>query len=160
MTAIGFYHLTRFSLDQALPKLLLKVQAAGLRAVIQAGSAERMAHLDAMLWTFAPDSWLPHGTTAQPMPDQQPILIAVAAENLNQASVLILADGAPPDSLEGYERCLVLFDGHDPEKVAAARGFWRRWTTEGYGLSYYQQSEAGGWELKHQTVAQAPPATD
>ena len=51
MTEIGFYHLTRTKLDQALPRLLGRVLATGGRAFVLCGEAERAKALDAALWT-------------------------------------------------------------------------------------------------------------
>jgi DNA polymerase III subunit chi len=46
-----FYHLERQSLDAVLPQLVERALARGWRAVIQAGSEERVAALDSLLWT-------------------------------------------------------------------------------------------------------------
>ena len=54
MTEVGFYHLTATALDRALPRLLGKAHEAGMRAVVLAASEERIAVLDAALWTFGP----------------------------------------------------------------------------------------------------------
>ena len=50
MTEIGFYHLTRSKLQEALPKLLGRVLDAGGRGFILCGDAERARALDAALW--------------------------------------------------------------------------------------------------------------
>ena len=42
MTAIGFYHLQRMALEQALPKLLEKALERELKVVVLAGSEERV----------------------------------------------------------------------------------------------------------------------
>ena len=62
MAEIGFYHLTRSTLEEALPRLLDKAYAAGQRALVRVGSPERVELLDRALWTFARESFLPHGT--------------------------------------------------------------------------------------------------
>jgi DNA polymerase-3 subunit chi len=41
MSEIGFYHLTRSTLEQALPQLLGRTLAAGERAVVLCPDAER-----------------------------------------------------------------------------------------------------------------------
>lgn len=43
---VGFYHLTRTRLDEALPQLLEKAVERGLRAVLVASDAEQLRHLD------------------------------------------------------------------------------------------------------------------
>ena len=56
MTDIAFYHLTRSPLEAALPKLLEKTLDAGKRAVVVAGSEERVENLNNALWTYSQGS--------------------------------------------------------------------------------------------------------
>jgi DNA polymerase-3 subunit chi len=62
MTAIAFYHLERAALEAALAKLLEKALAGGFRAVVKAGSEERLEALNAALWTYDQGSFLAHGS--------------------------------------------------------------------------------------------------
>ena len=62
MTEILFYHLHRQPLERVLPTLLERSLERGWRVVVQASSEERVEALDAHLWTFRDDSFLPHGT--------------------------------------------------------------------------------------------------
>ncbi len=148
MTQVGFYHLLRLPLEQALPRLLEKALAAGLRVVVLAGSAERVAYLDDRLWTYADESWLPHGSARDGDAESQPVWLTDREENPNGASVLIVCDGAEPARIGDWARCLDLFDGNDPDAVQAARERWKRRKAEGHELVYYQQTERGGWEEK------------
>ena len=75
MTEIGFYHLTRSPLEQALPRLLEKVLASGQRAVLRCPDRARMEALDRALWTYGKDSFLPHGTRADGFAEAQPIFL-------------------------------------------------------------------------------------
>ncbi len=54
MTEVGFYHLLTTPLEKALPGLLVKALDGGMRAVVLAGSDERVEALCAALWTFDP----------------------------------------------------------------------------------------------------------
>ncbi|MEW5726814.1 MAG: DNA polymerase III subunit chi [Pseudomonadota bacterium] len=148
MTQIGFYHLLKMPLDQALPRLLDKAMAAGHKVVVMAGSRERVEHLNDRLWTFEADSWLPHGSAADGEADLQPIWLTDADENPNGAGVLVLCDGVVSDKVADYARVLDLFDGNDDAAVAAARERWKTWKAAGHQLVYYQQTERGGWEEK------------
>src|SRR5262249_41793492 len=62
MTEIVFYQLQRQPLERVLPTLIEKSLERGWRVVVQAASEERVEALDAHLWTFRDDSFLPHGT--------------------------------------------------------------------------------------------------
>ena len=148
MARIGFYHMVRQPLEQVLPKLLEKALASGARVVVLAGSPERVEHLDEHLWTYAPDSWLPHGAPRDGDAPSHHIWLTDAEENPNHATILVACDGAEPQNLDQWERCLNLFDGTDQDAVTAARTRWKSWKEQGHELVYYQQSERGGWEEK------------
>src|SRR3982074_1196233 len=60
-TEVNFYHLTRSSLEAALPRLLAKTLQAGDRGVVMLGSPERVDALNTHLWAYDPNGFLPHG---------------------------------------------------------------------------------------------------
>jgi len=62
MTEILIYQLQRQPLERVLPALIEKSLERGWRVIVQAASEERVEALDAQLWTFRDDSFLPHGT--------------------------------------------------------------------------------------------------
>jgi DNA polymerase-3 subunit chi len=151
MADIRFYHLTRKSLEQALPELLEKTLERGWRAVVMAGSAERVEALAQHLWTYRPDSFLPHGTAKDGHPEMQPVWLTAEDERPNQAQVLFLTDGAATAGAAHYERVCDLFDGNDPEALAAARRRWAACKSSGHDLSYWQQGDRG-WTEKKETA--------
>ena len=148
MTEIGFYHLTRTPLERALPKLLEKVVGAEKRAVVRAGSTERVDFLNMALWTYDAASFLPHGTAREGDAAEQPIWLTEQADRPNDAQILILTDNVTADDVADFERCLEMFDGRDAEAVEAARSRWRGYGDAGHSLTYWQQTERGGWEQK------------
>ena len=148
MTEISFYHLERTPLKSALPKILEKAHAAGMRTVVIAGSEESVADLNTALWTYDPDSFLPHGSAEDGPAADQPIYLTVHDENPNAASVLALVDGSDVDDYSSFDRVLDLFDGHDQEAVRAARQRWKSRKDAGHELTYWQQTPTGGWEKK------------
>lgn len=148
MTDIAFYHLERSPLETALPKLLEKTIEAGKRALVLAGSDERVEALTETLWSYDQNSWLAHGTQKDGFPDQQPIWLSTSDENVNGANFLFLTDGATSATIADYERCFELFDGNDPQSLSDARGRWKTYMEDGHQLAYWQQSEAGQWAKK------------
>jgi len=146
MTEVSFYHLTRQGLPQALPLLLMRVLESGLRAVVLAGSEERVEVLVQALWTFDQDSFLPHGSKQDGYSDRQPVYLTAEEENPNDATILLLVDGGAPAFLNRFDRCLDLFDGRDEAAVEAARDRWRQNSAAGHDVKYWQQTEQGGWQ--------------
>jgi DNA polymerase-3 subunit chi len=148
MTEIAFYHLTRSTPLEALPKLLGRVLAQPARALVLCGSEERVAALDAALWLGSDPDWLPHGSAAMGQAEHQPIwLTAEDTVPPNGARFLVLLDGAESARLAAYDRVLDLFDGADADAVTAARKRWAAAKAAGHALSYWQQG-ARGWEKK------------
>ena len=145
---ILFYHLTETRVEDALPALLERSLERNWRVTVQTASAERRDLLDGHLWTYRPDSFLPHGLDTDPFPGMQPILLTAGGENPNGASVRFVIDGAEPPALSGYERVVFMFDGHDAAQVEGARAQWKRLKGEGHTLSYWQQTPEGRWERK------------
>ncbi len=148
MTDVAFYHLQRSPLEAALPKLLEKTLHAGKLAVVVAGSDERDEALATTLWTYDPASWLPHGTAQDGHAEDQPIWLTSRDDNPNGAHFLFLTDGADSLRVGEYERCFDLFDGNDDTAVGAARSRWSARRDEGHSVTYWQQTERGGWEQK------------
>ena len=147
---VRFYHLQRKPLERALPEILQRVLDRGWRAVVMAGSEERVDSLNALLWTYNDRSFLPHGCASDGHAADQPVWLTVAEENPNGATVLVLTDGAGAgaDILAGFELCCELFDGRDPAAVTTARAHWKTYKDAGYPLTYWQQTDRGGWEKK------------
>jgi len=147
LSEIGFYHLTRTGLEQALPQLLGRTLAAGQRAVVLCADAERVAALDAALWQSNEPDWLPHGTAADGDAELQPIWLTADNNAPNGARFLFLVDGAHSARLGEFDRVFDLFDGKDDTAVAGARERWAAAKAAGHALTYWQQG-ARGWEKR------------
>ena len=145
---VYFYHLEHRSLESVLPELLERTLQRGWRAVVQAGSEERVEALDSHLWTYTDHSFLPHGSARDGNAAQQPIFLTTDTDNPNAAQVRFLADGAECEDLSGYERAVFLFDGRDEIAVQQARRQWKAVKAAGHAATYWQQTDAGKWEKK------------
>ena len=144
MTEIGFYHLTRSSLEESLPLLLGRTLAAGRRAVVRCRDAGRVDHLDAMLWQAPEPIWLPHGAARMGHASLQPVWITCSEEVPNGATYLFLTDGVTATDAAQFERVFDLFDGNDAASVAQARVRWTKVKAAGHSLAYWRQ-EPKGW---------------
>jgi DNA polymerase III subunit chi len=149
MTELLFYHLQRQPLEKVLPTLIEKSLERGWRVVVQAASDERVDALDAHLWIYRDDAFLPHGTDREANAAAQPVLLTTRDDNPNGANVRFLIEGAGvPADADGYERIVLLFDGEDPDAVAAARERWTQARAQGLAATYWQADEQGRWQRK------------
>lgn len=151
MADVVFYHLERAPLERVLPGLIEKCLERGWRTIVQASSRERVDALDALLWTYRDDGFLPHGIAGSDHAAAQPVLLTVDDANPNGSAVRFFVDGASTadaGSLAAYERVVFMFDGHDESAVAQARDRWKAAREAGHAVTYWQQDENGKWHQR------------
>ncbi|MEO5865950.1 MAG: DNA polymerase III subunit chi [Sphingomonas sp.] len=141
---VDFYHLTVTPLDRALPLIAEKVLESGGRLLVVAQNQAQRATLDRLLWTYTPESFLPHACAGGQDDAGQPILIASAPEAVNGARNVALADGIWRDQALGFDRAFHFFDG---DKIGEARAAWKGLADrDGIERRYWKQTESGRWE--------------
>ena len=147
MTEIRFYHLEQRRVDQALPPLLERALEEGRRVLVRASSHEMVAALNERLWTYDDASFLPHGAAGDGDPMEQPIFLTTGLKNANAATMLVRLSGAETSEADdAFELVVLMFDGRDEAALAHARGEWRRLKDLGRTISYWRESDEGGWE--------------
>jgi DNA polymerase-3 subunit chi len=149
MAEVLFYHLTSTPLEASLPEMLERALARDWRVLLRCGSEAGLATLDAMLWTYRDDAFLPHGSGAGGLGALQPVYLTLGDENPNGATVLMLVDGARATVVEmaSFARTCLIFDDRDRQAVETARGDWRAVQAQGLPAKYWAQ-ESGRWVQK------------
>ncbi|WP_019514889.1 DNA polymerase III subunit chi [Sphingomonas sp. Mn802worker] len=141
---VDFYHLTTSPLERVLPRIAERVLAEGGRLLVVEGDPTRRAALDKALWSYAPDSFLPHGVVGGEQDAHQPVLIAGAVEAANEARNVALADGEWRDAALSFDRAFHFFD---EDRIADARVAWKALASrERVERRYWKQSDAGRWQ--------------
>jgi DNA polymerase-3 subunit chi len=136
---VDFYHLTASPLEKVLPAIAEKVLASGERLVVVADEAH-LPRLDEQLWTYAGDSFLPHGRGDA---EAQPVLLSPFAVPANGAANVALADGAWREEALGFARIFYFFDAAHLDE---ARTAWRGLKANAQATArYWKQDERGKW---------------
>ncbi len=140
---VDFYHLTTTPLDRVLPRIAERVVGGGGRLLIVSADAVQRSALDKLLWTYAADSFLPHGQSGED-DASQPILIGGDAIAGNAARNVALADGQWRDEALAFDRAFHFFDA---ERIAEARAAWKALADrDGVERRYWKQDDSGKWE--------------
>ncbi len=148
MIDIGFYQLASRRAEAVLPQLVTKALAAGHRIVVRSDDAALLGRIDAALWSFAPDSFVPHGIDSEVGADRaphQPVLLTTAPlPAANGADCLAQVGGDLPDDFAGLARVLFLFDA---DTVDIARARWRGLARQAdLTPVYWREGESGRFE--------------
>ena len=147
MSEVRFHHLERRRVDEALPRILERALEEGRRVLVRASSEEMVAALNERLWTYDDASFLPHGAADDGDPMEQPIFLTSELANPNAATMLVQLSGAEASEADdAFELVVLMFDGRDEMALAHARGEWRRLKDLGRTISYWRESDEGGWE--------------
>ena len=148
MTEISFYHLQKSLFEEALPRLLEKTLILGRRAIVKVNSRAYVEKLNAHLWDYQKDAWLPHGCEKDGHGEYQPIWLTTIDENPIGATFLFLLEGAHSAEISAFERCFELFDGNNNAQLTRARNLWKSYKKDGHLLKYLKQNERGEWHEK------------
>lgn len=148
MTDIRFYHMTRKTLERALPELLAKALERYPRILVKTADTEQATMLDQVLWTYDPASFMPHSAAADEFAAEQPVFLTAGDINPGAAKMLVLTGGATAADVSVFDLCCELFDGNDDEAVTSARARWSSYKDDGHALTYFQQDDDGRWIKK------------
>ena len=141
---VDFYHLTVTPLERALPQIAEKVVASGGRLLIVSENEVQRGAIDRLLWSYTPESFLPHGQAGGEDDADQPVLIAAGLAAANTAANIALIDGQWRDEALAFDRAFHFFDA---ERIAEARSAWKALADrEGVERRYWKQNDAGKWE--------------
>ncbi|HYJ81385.1 MAG TPA: DNA polymerase III subunit chi [Allosphingosinicella sp.] len=136
---VDFYHLTASPLERVLPSIAEKVVASGERLVVVA-EGELLARLDELLWSYAKDSFLPHG---REQAESQPVFLSSEPLPANGATHIALADGRWREEALGFARTFYFFDNDGRD---SAREAWRALKGRPEAEArYWKQDERGKW---------------
>lgn len=141
---VDFYHLTVRPLDRVLPQIAGKVLASGGRLLIVAAGGVERGRIDTLLWSHAPESFLPHAQAGGDADAAQPVLIAAdAGPPANGARNVALADGTWREEALAFDRAFHFFD---EDRIAEARAAWKSLAgRDGVERNYWKQTDRG-WE--------------
>ena len=132
-----FYYLTRTPLERALPAIAERVLAGGDQLEILADDLDLIDRLDRSLWSYRPDSFLPHGREGA-----QPVLLTCSSERAVTYANLAYVDGIWRDPPSSAARIFYFFDA---DTLDNARSAWRSVNTDAFERRYWKQTEEGRW---------------
>jgi DNA polymerase III subunit chi len=135
MLEVSFYILPSASLperDLFTCKLVEKAYRQGVYSFILTTSMEHIQIMDDLLWTFRPNSFVPHQCYAnRQASDLQQVLISAALSDVPQGATLINLSPQYPEPLTHFDRILEIIN-QEPQILQAGRNRYRQ----------YQQADA------------------
>lgn len=134
MTLVGFYVVQSAAPGQRLnvaARLADKAFQRGHRIFINAADEAQASELDALLWSFRPASFLPHGLLGREHSDT--VAIGWGQEPENHNDLLINLQLAIPSFFSRFQRVAEVVT-QEPDSLAALRKSWTFYKERGYQL--------------------------
>ncbi len=122
---VDFYVLDREDARQRMIvacRLAEKAYQRDLRALLLAGTTDEAEALDALLWTFTEQSFVPHGlvVAGAAVDPSAPVQLTAEAARAPDADVLVNLSDRVPEGFERYPRIAEIVDA-DPGRRERAR---------------------------------------
>jgi DNA polymerase-3 subunit chi len=137
---VVFYDVEPDAWDEWLYKLAAAAwERNGARLMILVDGPERAEVLDAMLWSFREEAFLPHEIVrdAEPLEDSDArVLISWAATNPYGANLLALDSPTDLDFAATFEVVMDVVDHRSEERLAASRERFKAWRARGVPPEY------------------------
>lgn len=108
-------------------RVVRRARADDRRVLVFARDADRLARIDAALWTFSALEFLPHVYADSPLAARTPVLLAPSLDAAHDGAVLVnLDDDTPPGfgALGGrIERLIEIVSREDDDRLRARARF-------------------------------------
>ena len=135
MTKVDFYILQQGGADQAMQYACLlteKAYSQGHRVYLHLKDSEQQAQMNELLWSFRPDSFIPHAPLEQA--GNEKVILGCGAEAGDNNDVLINLTTELPEFFSRFQRVAEVVC-QDPAWLQAARGRYKFYNDRGYPLS-------------------------
>ena len=116
---IDFYLLNQASPDASglfICRLLEKAYRQGHRVFVYCKHAEQADHLDELLWTFKPESFIPHHLQGEGPEPPPPIQIGYAREPQGFSDILLNLSDQVPAFYSKFRRVIEVIAADEPSK--------------------------------------------
>lgn len=144
MARVDFYILSSGGADEPLRvacRVAEKAWRQGNRVRVETDSADALRRLDALMWTFKQESFLPHEIAGEHGDWQQldplPVMLATAGTNADVPDVLINLSVKVPDIADSCPRIAEIVCA-DHESKRAGRDRYRVYRERGFELSSHE----------------------
>ena len=140
MPRVNFYVTEDHSPDGALRvacRVAEKAWQTGHRVFVATASAEATRKVDELLWTFRPDSFVPHARYPNEQAQDAPILVGHGGQPEGGAQVLVNLTQSVPEFHGEFERVAEFVSG-DEQSRQRGRERYRYYREREYGVNYHQ----------------------
>jgi len=118
-----FYQLGGETVEKTIPLLASKIKEGGGRLLVVSDDPAQLKAIGDALWGERPEDFLASGMAGGAHDARQPILLSHACQAINDAWLVMFADGIWRDEGTEFDRAFLLFG---EATLTGARAAWRK----------------------------------
>ena len=140
MTEVIFIEVTASRMEMRACEIAERTYVKGDRLQIIAADQQQADRLDSLLWTFRPDSFVPHGLLESEKDEiVPPVIICASEERFPGFDFLLMLDYCPVDIVGQFSKAIHLVILDNPERLQASRHYWTQLRDAGFSLAHQKQ---------------------
>ena len=137
MTEVLFVEVTASRLELKACEIAEGFYARGTRLQIIAADQEQASRLDDLLWTFRPDSFVPHGILEGDRDDPSlPVIITTRQAQEPGIRNLLMLDHCSPELVAQFPQAIHLVVVDDHARRESSRRYWVQLRKAGFTLRH------------------------
>jgi len=138
MTEVLFVEVTTSRLEFRACEITEEIYARGEKLQILAPDPGQASRLDDLLWTFRPDSFIPHGMLESngSNPGGLPVVISTREQPVPGVRHLLMLEFSSPEFLRSFVQAMHLVVVDNPARREASRRYWVQLRDAGFALRH------------------------
>ncbi len=140
MTEVSFVEVISSRLEMRACEIAERIYSQGERLQILAVDQEQAARLDDLLWTFKPDSFVPHGRWQGEENDPpHPVVITTRKQRIAGIGSLLMMEFCAVEMVGQFSKVIHMVAVDNRERLEASRSYWTQLKEAGFTLRHQKR---------------------
>lgn len=148
MSEVFFYHLTKTTLEIALPKILERALSEKWSIEIRTSTNTNLDEISNAIWRGPEESFLPHCLEDHEDLQDYPIVLCKSPlKDWRDCLIVVGQADLKENEVKNYKRICLIFDAKIEAELSKARKSWKKLSEEGINTAYWAEDK-GRWVKK------------
>tara|TARA_B100000282_G_scaffold56466_1_gene37172 strand:- start:1506 stop:1952 length:447 start_codon:yes stop_codon:yes gene_type:complete len=148
MSEVFFYHLTKTTLEIALPKILERALSEKWSIEIRTSANTNLDEISNAIWRGPEESFLPHCLEDHEDLQDYPIVLCKSPlKDWRDCLIVVGQADLKENEVKNYKRICLIFDAKIEVELSKARKSWKKLSEEGINTAYWAEDK-GRWVKK------------
>ena len=148
MSEVFFYHLTKTTLEIALPKILERALSEEWSIEIRTSANTNLDEISNAIWRGPDESFLPHCLEDHEDLQDYPIVLCKSPlKDWRDCLIVVGQADLKENEVKNYKRICLIFDAKIEVELSKARKSWKKLSEEGINTAYWAEDK-GRWVKK------------